>query len=131
MSDLITIDGLEIWPHIGWPDDEREHPQLLRLNVVMKVRSITDAAREEDLAQTVNYFEVAEGLKALATAKPRRLIETLAEDCADYVLTRYPVKRVTIEVEKYILTDTRAVRLKIERKARKRPTAGIDEDEED
>lgn len=114
--DQITIDGLQLWTHIGWPDEERLHPQLLRVTVVMEVRSIREAAQQEDLARTVNYYAVAQDLKALAAEKPRRLIETLAEECAAWVLTHYAVEEVTIELEKYILPDTRAIRLRVTRK---------------
>jgi phosphoglycolate phosphatase/dihydroneopterin aldolase len=124
VSDTIRIDGLEIWPHIGWPEEERVHSQLLRVTVVMKVKSITEAAQLEDLTKTVNYYDVAERIKALATEKPRRLIETLAEDIAAAVLTHYPVKRVTVELHKYILPDTRHIALTIERKAPKDKKSG-------
>jgi phosphoglycolate phosphatase/dihydroneopterin aldolase len=54
-------------------------------------------------------------VRAEAEERPRRLIETLAEDIAGVVLTRYPVKEVEVEVRKYIVEGTGWVGVRIER----------------
>jgi dihydroneopterin aldolase len=41
------------------------------------------------------------------------LIETLAEEIADHVLSTFPVTHATVVVRKFILTDTASVRVEL------------------
>lgn len=115
MSDHIEIQGLWVETHIGVPDEERQKPQWLRISVSLKTDSLAPAARSDDLQKTVDYFTVSEEIRKLAQAKPRRLIETLAEEIASTVLTREQVLEVTVAVDKFILKDTDSVSVRIER----------------
>ncbi len=45
-------------------------------------------------------------MKALSLSRPRRLIETLAEDIAAHLLARFPLRAVEVELRKYIFPDT-------------------------
>jgi dihydroneopterin aldolase len=55
-------------------------------------------------------------LIALAAAKPRQLIETLATEIADFLLSNYPLSSVAVEVEKRILSDAEYVSVRIRRR---------------
>ena len=48
-------------------------------------------------------------IQTLAASKPRRLIETLALETADLLLTRHPLQSVAVTIEKHILPDTECV----------------------
>jgi dihydroneopterin aldolase len=115
MSDLIRIVDLEVHAHIGVPEEERREPQRLLITLEMTVATITHAARTDELSRTINYHDVALRVKSLATKRPRKLIETLAEEIATEVLKTYPIQKLTIEVKKFILPDTHCVSVKIER----------------
>jgi dihydroneopterin aldolase len=117
MSDLIRIVDLEVFAHIGVPEEERRQPQRLLISVEMTLATITHAARTDDLAKTINYYDVAERIKSVTTRRPRKLIETLAEEIATEVLKTFLVLNVVLEVKKFILPDTQCVAVKIERTA--------------
>lgn len=119
MSDLITIRNLEVWAHIGVPDEERSQKQKLHVTVSFKVRNTAKAAATDDLNFSTNYFTVSERVKAIAEERPRKLIETLAEDLAQKILVEFGLKKVRIELRKFILPDAEWVGIEIERKAGK------------
>jgi dihydroneopterin aldolase len=56
----------------------------------------------------------------VAAARPRKLIETLAEEIAQAILAGFAVKKVEVEIRKFILPDAEWVGVAIERKAVKR-----------
>ncbi len=117
MPDLILIEALELSAFIGVPDDERAAAQRLTANLVLEpIRDFT--ALGDDIGNTVDYFAVCEATKVLSLARPRRLIETLAEEIAAELLARFPLRAVEIELRKFILPDTRFVAVRIQRSRR-------------
>jgi 7,8-dihydroneopterin aldolase/epimerase/oxygenase len=123
MRDRILIDGLELSSHIGVPDEERTAAQRLTANLVLvPLRALRDL--EEKIENTVDYFAVCEAVKALCLARPRRLIETLAEDIATELLARFPIEVVEIEIRKYILPDTKFVAVCL-RRDRPQPVGAV------
>jgi len=115
MSDLIRVIDLEVFSRIGVPEEERREPQRLLVSLEMRVESISEAAKSDDLALTVNYYRVAERVKALAATGERKLIETLAEEMADVLLKEFQIGKLTVEIKKFVLPDARYVAVKIER----------------
>ncbi len=115
MPDTLTIRGLEVMCHIGVPDEERARPQMLKLTLTFPAIGVAAAAGADDLTQTVNYFEVAEFMMRVAGEKPRKLIETLAEDICSAVLREFGVAQVELEVHKFIIPGTEAVVLRVRR----------------
>lgn len=115
-KDAIEIRGLTLRTWIGVPDQERAAPQELRVHVRITPRLAFEAMADE-LAATVDYAELAERIRELAAARPRRLIETLAADLAALVLSHPVCQAVEISLEKFILpqTDCVAVHLRRER----------------
>jgi dihydroneopterin aldolase len=118
MSDLIRVIDLEVWAHIGVPEEERAHSQKLLISLEMNVDSFAEAAKSDDVSLTVDYFTVAQRVKAFAAARARQLLETLAEEIAADLLETFPIRKLTLEIRKFILPDTRYVSVKIERKAK-------------
>jgi dihydroneopterin aldolase len=115
MSDLIRISDLEVHASIGVPVEEREKPQRLLISLDLAIDCVAKAAITDDVTKTVNYYDVAQQVKALVVRKPRKLLETLAEEIASDLLGSYPIKHLTLEIKKFILPDTQYVSLKIER----------------
>lgn len=101
-DDLIRISGLKTAAWVGVPEEERAHPQALELELELEPKRPL-AGLGDDLGRTVNYYEAACLAREVALARPRQLIETLAEDVADALLARFPLRRVTVEVRKFIL----------------------------
>ena len=72
-------------------------------------------ALEDRIENTVDYFALTEFVKAFSLARPRRLIETLAEEIATELLARFALSAVEIELRKFILPDTQFVAVRIRR----------------
>ena len=113
-GDEIEIRRLAVETHIGVPDEERATPQTVWLTLRMRPSQGFTGLRDE-VANTVDYYEVSRRLIALAAQKPRNLIETLATEIADSLLSGYPLSSVEVEVEKRILPDADAVAVRIRR----------------
>jgi dihydroneopterin aldolase len=122
MSDWLTIHRLRLCCHIGVPEQERTYPQMLEATLRFKVDAAA-AAAGDDLARTVNYYEVAQRAKAIAAARPRQLIETLAEDLASGLMEDFGLPRIEVVLRKFILPDSESVELEISRKRKKPPKA--------
>jgi len=112
--DAITIEELEVHYRVGVPDAERAHPQRLLLTVVMEADT-AGAAAGDDLAKTIDYYAVSRRLRRWGDERSWKLIETVAADIAALVLSEFGARRVTVEVKKFILPETRYVAVRITR----------------
>jgi len=115
MPDTIEIHRLRVQSHIGVPDEERAEPQLLHVSVRMEPSQGFNGLGDE-ISRTIDYHSVALEIQALAAARPRKLIETLAGDIADRLLAGHPLRSVAVTVEKHILPDTEGVAVHLERR---------------
>jgi len=114
MPDTILVEALELSSFIGVPDDERSAAQRLTVSLVLEpIRDFP--ALEDRIENTVDYFALTEFVKAFSLARPRRLIETLAEEIAAELLARFPLRAVEIELRKFILPHTQFVAIRIRR----------------
>ena len=114
MPDTIEIRRLRVSTHIGVPDEERAAAQQLLVTVKMVPGQGFDGLHD-DITRTVDYHAVALQIQALAAAKPRALIETLAVEIADLLLTHHPLQSVSVTIEKHILPDTECVAVHVVR----------------
>lgn len=116
MADTIHIADLELSTHIGVPEEERATPQRLTVHLTLEPRrdfqDLGDA-----IENTVDYYVLAKAVQALARERPRRLIETLAQEIAALILERFAVRAVEVELRKYILPDTAFVAVRLSRTA--------------
>jgi FolB domain-containing protein len=113
--DIIEIRRLRVRTHIGVPDEERAEAQTLHVTVRM-VPGQGFAGLGDEISRTIDYHAVALEIQALAAARPRRLIETLAVEIADHLLAGHPLCSVAVSIEKHILPDTECVAVHIERR---------------
>ena len=104
MADKVRIKRLLIQTHIGVPAEERRELQELCVSVVMEPL-VGFEALEDEIEGGVDYYQVGLRIKELALERERKLIETLALDIAEMILTDFSVAAVEVDVEKYILTD--------------------------
>jgi dihydroneopterin aldolase len=58
------------------------------------------AAGTDELARTVNYGELAELAAGIVAGPPRNLIETVAGEIANTILTKYSVDAVDVTIHK-------------------------------
>lgn len=119
--DVITIADLEVHFHVGVPDAERARPQRLLLTIEME-RDFADAAATDDLTKTVDYGAVSRRLVAFGDGRSWKLIETLATDIANALLTEYRPSAVAVEVKKFIVPQAQYVSVRLRRTRPSNPT---------
>jgi dihydroneopterin aldolase len=114
VKDRIHIQQLEVPAHIGVPDEERAAPQRLTFNITLWPKH--DASQLEDqIARTVNYASVCAETKKFVKARCDKLIETLASALALHLLEVFEIRRITIELRKFILPDVEFVSVTVTR----------------
>lgn len=112
--DVITLSELEVHYHVGVPDEERARPQRLLITVEMGT-DFHKAARWDDLRETIDYYEVSRRILRFGDGRSWRLIERLAVELAEMILSEFRPGRVTVEIRKFILPETRHVSVRTER----------------
>ena len=85
----ISIQDLQFDCIIGTLPVERENEQPIVLNVSIWL-DFTLAARNEDLAHSIDYAQLAEDLKGFIRLSCFQLEETLVVETAKYILEHYP-----------------------------------------
>jgi dihydroneopterin aldolase len=114
--DQIIIQELEVFVRVGVPEAERAKPQRLLITIEME-HDFTAAAINDNLRKTIDYRAVAVRVGGVSRRRSWKLIETLAVDMAEMVLREFKPKRVSIEVKKFILPQTRHVAVRVTRPA--------------
>lgn len=118
MNDHIHIEKLGVFAHIGVSDEERASPQRLIVNItLLPARAATEL--EDDLARTVDYAAVCAEAKKFVHNRADRLIETLADALAGHLLEVFELRKITVELRKFVLPDTEFVSVTV---TRDRPT---------
>jgi FolB domain-containing protein len=116
-DDSIHIQQLEVQARIGVPEDERASPQRLTLNLILwPVRSSEEL--HDEIGRAVNYASVCAEVKKFVEQRRDRLIETLADALAAHVLEAFEIRRITIELRKYILPEVEFVSVTVTRERR-------------
>ncbi len=114
--DEVHIEQLEVSTHVGVPEQERANPQRLTVSISFwPYQEIRDVA--DNIDQTVNYSVVAEETKSFVRNQSVNLIETLADRLAAYLLTTFPIQKVTVELRKFPLQDAKYVSATVTRTA--------------
>lgn len=97
--DKILVRGLKVTTIVGIFDWERQVPQPVILDLEMAT-DIRAAAAADDIAATIDYKAVSDRLSDFIRSNQFKLIETLAEQCADIVLQEFAVVALTLRVSK-------------------------------
>ena len=97
--DRIAVRGIRAHAHHGVYAFERERGQEFRVDAVLELDT-SEAAAGDDLARTVNYAELAQGLRAVLTGESVNLLETLAQRLAGVCLAYERLDAVEITVHK-------------------------------
>lgn len=98
-TDIIEVRGIRARGHHGVLESERVTGQPFVADVALAVDA-TQAARSDDLADTVDYSRVAQAVFAVLAGDPVDLIETLAERVAAACLAFPGVRAVEVALHK-------------------------------
>ena len=112
--DKIIIKDLEVNALIGVTESERAQPQRLLITVEME-RDLTEAGRRDAEAATTRYDIVADMIRKTATERPRKLVEAVAHEIAETILTHKLAHAVTVEVKKFSIPRSQYVSIRIHR----------------
>ena len=112
--DLITIDELEVRCRVGVSAAERVRPQRLLVSVHLE-QPLGRAARSDALADTIDYFALAQRLLRFGRHRQWKLLESLADELARMILDEFRPRRVTVEVKKFVLPQARHVSVTLTR----------------
>lgn len=110
----ISIVDLEVFYRVGVPDAERAQPQRLLLTVEME-SDFSAAAKSDSIADTIDYFAVSQRLLKFGEGREWKLIEKLAADIADMILSEFKPQSVTVEVKKFPIPQARHVSVRLNR----------------
>jgi dihydropteroate synthase len=99
VQDQIQLFGVRDYGYHGVLQHEREQGQYFSIDATLGL-SIAHAAQTDDLADTVNYAEVSDAIRARITGEPMDLIEKLAELIAQDCLAFPQVVSARIQVHK-------------------------------
>lgn len=99
MADRIELRGLKVRGHHGVFAHEKRDGQDFYVDVLVTV-DLTRAAATDDLADTIDYGGLAERAAAIVAGPPRDLVETVAAEIADDVMTDGRVQEVEVVLHK-------------------------------
>lgn len=105
---FITIVDLEVFYRVGVSDEERSRSQRLLLTIDIKF-DFSSAAVSGRVGRSIDYSEVARHLFKLGESRSWRLIESVATDIANKILSDFHPESVTVEVKKFSLPEARYV----------------------
>ena len=105
---MIRIEELEVYYHVGVPEEERAEAQRLVVSVAMEVDT-AKAEQTDDVLDTVDYFAVSQRLLGFGEGRSWKLIERLSAEIADMILADYAPLSVEVEVKKYVIPEARYV----------------------
>ncbi|MDA3648607.1 dihydroneopterin aldolase [Saccharopolyspora indica] len=99
MADRITLTGLKVRGNHGVFDHEKRDGQDFFVDITVWI-DLGEAASSDDLAKTVHYGELAERAAAIVAGPPKDLIEAVAGEIADDVMTDERVYATEVTIHK-------------------------------
>lgn len=117
----IFVKDLVLTCSIGAYPEERLKPQRVRFNVDLRARTSAGPV-DDDLANVFSYDTVTAGIRRLIASGHINLVETLAEQIAEYCLADPRIVQARVSVEKLDIEPAAAgVGIEIERHRRSYP----------
>jgi dihydroneopterin aldolase len=99
MADRITLTGLEVFGHHGVFEHEKRDGQNFVVDITIWL-DLHPAADTDDLTKTVHYGELAQVAAGIIAGPAKDLIEAVAGEIAEAVLTGFPVESVEVTIHK-------------------------------
>jgi dihydroneopterin aldolase len=97
--DKVYIEGLTFQTTIGFYQWEKEIKQTLVIDLAMGWNTAL-AAKNDELAKTLDYAEISEAIVKFANNNPVDLIETLAERIASFLMADYHIPWLRLKLMK-------------------------------
>jgi FolB domain-containing protein len=110
----ITIVDLEVYYRVGVGDEERAKAQRLLVTVDMNF-DFSSAVLSDRIEKTINYHAVVQDLLKFGDGRSWKLVEKLASNIADRVLTQFGPQAVMVEVKKFVIPQARYIAVSLTR----------------
>jgi FolB domain-containing protein len=115
-DDRIRIEQLKAVARVGVSESERARSQRLTLSITIWPRFQADDLRD-DVTKTVDYSKLCQEAKRFVQGRADKLIETLADALAEHLLRKFAIRRVTVELRKFVLKGADYVSVTVNRAA--------------
>lgn len=115
-DDSISIEQLEVFARVGVTENERGYPQRLTLTISVWPDKNFDTL-EDDITRTANYSAICATARDFARDRSTKLVETLATQLASHLLQIFPIRKVCVELHKFVLPDAKHVSVTVTRSA--------------
>ena len=115
-SDSIHVEQLEVFARVGVTENERSKPQRLVLNLTAWPRASFDSLGD-NIERAVNYSALCATARELMQSRSAALVETFVNELADVLLQKFPIRKIDIELRKFIVPDTQYVSVALSRES--------------
>nr|WP_284698262.1 dihydroneopterin aldolase [Coxiella burnetii] len=102
--DKLFIRNLRVPAQVGILPHEKAEKQILSIDIVYHINA-KQAALSDEILHTIDYASVRENLIHFLNDHRFNLIETLAERCADFLLTRFKMSWLQLSITKPSIFD--------------------------
>ena len=115
-DDRIHVEQLKIVARVGVSERERARSQRLALSITIWPRFQADELND-DVTKTVDYSKLCQEAKKFVQGRADKLIETLADAMAEHLLRKFAIRRITVELRKFVLKGADYVSVTVNRAA--------------
>jgi dihydroneopterin aldolase len=112
----VHIEQLKVFAHVGVSKAERAKKQRLVLNITLwPARDLRDV--KDVVSRTVDYSVLCQETKRYLAQQSPKLLETLAGEVSAHLLRKFPVRKISIEIRKFVLKDAAYASVTVTRRA--------------
>ena len=112
----VHIEQLKVSAKVGVSRAERAKKQRLVLNITLwPARDLRDV--RDVVSRTVDYSLLCQETKKYLAQQSPRLLETLAGDLSAHLLRKFRVRKISLEIRKFVLKDAAYASVTVTRRA--------------
>jgi FolB domain-containing protein len=112
----IHIEQLKVLAQVGVSKAERAKRQRLTLNItVWPARDLRDV--KDAVSRTVDYSALCREIKTYLGRLSPKLLETLAQDLTAHLLRKFRIRKIRLEIRKFVLKDAAYASVTVTRRA--------------
>jgi dihydroneopterin aldolase len=108
----IHIEQLKCLAHVGVSKAERAKQQRLVLNITAwPARDLSEV--KDAVSRTVDYAVLCQETKTYLAQQSPKLLETVAYDLTEHLLRKFRIRKIRVEVRKFVLKSAAYVSVTI------------------
>ena len=112
----VHIEQLKVFARVGVSKAERAKAQRLVLNITLwPARDLRDV--KDAVSRTVDYAVLSRETKTYMAQHSPKLLETLAGDLSAHLLRKFRVRKVSLEIRKFVLKNAAYASVTVTRRA--------------